>query len=79
MEHLFSMDRLRRDILAFGNLPGWSITRLARESDVEQGSLSRFVNDKLKSLNGETIEKLWPFLYGDRRPAPAEHEPQEAA
>ena len=47
---------------------GMSVTELARLSDVNQSILSRFVNGKQKGLHSDTLEKLWPFIYGDKRP-----------
>lgn len=75
-----TMEEIRQRILAVAALPGWSINRLACESGVEQGSLSRFSRgrDIQKSLSYTTLERLWPFLYGDRRPSPLPPAPHHA-
>lgn len=68
MKDTFTQENLRREIEELATRPGWSIAKLARESGVEQASLSRFCKGDQRSLNGANIEKVWPFIYGDKRP-----------
>lgn len=74
MKNKFTQQQLRIDIESLTQEVGWSITRLARKSGVDQASLSRFCNGT-SGLSGGNIEKLWPYIYGARRPEP----PEEAA
>lgn len=47
---------------------GLNLTALARLSGVNQSILSRFINGDQSGLNSKTLEKLWPYIYGDKRP-----------
>ncbi|WP_291329025.1 helix-turn-helix transcriptional regulator [Desulfovibrio sp. UCD-KL4C] len=68
MKTNFTQQNFRTDIHTLvENTPGWSVTRLARKSEVDQASLSRFCKGK-SGLSGANIEKLWPFIYGDQKP-----------
>ena len=44
---------------------GWSQERLAKEADLNPSALSKF----LGRAEGKAIaERVWPFIYGDKRP-----------
>lgn len=62
------MENIRRDLGRFTKDTGHSLNWLANASGVEQGSLSRFSRGVQKGLRGETVERIWPFLYGPKRP-----------
>ncbi|WP_424450080.1 helix-turn-helix domain-containing protein [Pseudodesulfovibrio tunisiensis] len=47
---------------------GWSQTNLARASQVPQSTISKILNGASKGIHSSTLEKLWPYLYGDQRP-----------
>lgn len=51
---------------------GWTVLRLASEAGVSKDSLYRLLRGERGGVNSTTLEKLWPFLYGDRRPAAAD-------
>lgn len=42
---------------------------------IQQASLSRFLAGS-NGLHGETVLKLWPFVYGDKQPTETTHAPQ---
>lgn len=58
---------IRHDLKIFFAETGWPILRLAKASGVDAGNLNRVVHGK-RGLNSKSIEKLWPYLYGDKRP-----------
>ena len=41
-----------------------SANSLARETGIQQASLSRFLSEKT-SLDGDAVLRLWDFVYGD--------------
>jgi lambda repressor-like predicted transcriptional regulator len=63
----FTLEGLRGEVRAICRVKGWSMTRLARASGVDQASLSRFLSGSA-GLKGDSIEKLWPFVFGECRP-----------
>lgn len=70
MKSNFTQIQLRKDIEALvDSIQGFTRTDLARLSGVDQASLSRFCAGK-HGLSGAYIEKLWPYLYGNKRPKP---------
>jgi hypothetical protein len=75
MKNNFSIKSFRQAVREAAATPSWTVTRLAKESGVDQASLWRFC-DGSSGLSGINIEKLWPFIYGDKRPG---GEPKEAA
>ncbi|MBI9113294.1 hypothetical protein [Maridesulfovibrio ferrireducens] len=54
----------------------WTASRLSIESGVPAPVLTRFLRGTRKGLHSSTVEKIWPFVYGEKRPP---HHPQEAA
>lgn len=44
---------------------GVSINDLAKRTGAQQASLSKFMRGK-GTITVATLEKLWPFLYGDQ-------------
>jgi len=61
--NIISQDSIR------DRLRSLSITQqeLSRKSGVSQPSISKFLGGK--SITVTTLEKLWPFLYGDASPS----------
>jgi DNA-binding Xre family transcriptional regulator len=57
---------------------GWSASRLAAAAGVSAPVVTRFLSGARAGLHSSTLEKLWPFIYGDKRPNP-EQAPKEAA
>jgi hypothetical protein len=66
----FSTSRVRAEIESVVAIPGWSVSRLAREAGIEPRSLTRFMSDDGAGMSTKTLEPLWPYLYGDKRPKP---------
>jgi len=62
---------IKQDIVSFLATSGWTATRLAREAGVAPPQLTRLLSGERDGLHSKTVERLWPFLYGDRRPAPS--------
>ena len=60
-----SMD-IRKDLLNFLNFSGWNPNRLAMEARVSKDVIYRLVRGERNGVNSRTLEKLWPFLYGDQ-------------
>lgn len=58
------------DIREFLTVSGWTAKRLAVEAGVEPSTITRLVRGERQGVNSRTLDKLWPFLYGDRRPVP---------
>jgi len=78
MKTSFTQKGLREDIAVLvGDVRSLTITSLARLSDIDPASLSRFCAGK-RGLSGANIEKLWPYLYGDKRPKPETDHDQAA-
>lgn len=70
MKSNFTQNQLRKDIKDLvDSIPEFTRTDLARLSGVDQASLSRFCAGK-HGLSGVYIERLWPYLYGEKRPRP---------
>jgi hypothetical protein len=65
LDSIASMD-IRKDLLNFLNLSGWNPNRLAKEARVSKDVIYRLVRGERKGMNSRTLEKLWPFLYGDQ-------------
>lgn len=51
---------------------GWTATKLANEAGVAPPVLTRFLSGDRDGIHSKTLEKLWPFIYGDKRPKPTE-------
>jgi len=62
---------LRQDLTSLVRLDGWSASRLSKESGVRVNIITRFIKGERKEMRSGTLEKLWPFLYGPRRPTGA--------
>jgi len=58
------------DIREFLKATGWTAKRLAVEAGMEPSTITRLVRGERKGMHSSTLEKLWPFLYGERRPVP---------
>jgi len=56
---------IRQDIQKFLDRSGWKPAHLAREAGIHPILISRILRGKRKGLNSKTLQKLWPFLYGD--------------
>ena len=60
----------REDILIVLKARDLTIYRLAREANVDQASLWRFVNNEGGNLSTDSFFNLWDLIYGDQRPQP---------
>ncbi|MBI9080858.1 MAG: helix-turn-helix domain-containing protein [Pseudodesulfovibrio sp.] len=58
--------KIRSDLKKMLFDTGWSQTHLAKRSDVSQSAISKLLSGK--AVRSDTLEKLWPFIYGDQRP-----------
>lgn len=58
-----SIEQFRNDFTQRLESTGRSVTSVAHEFGVEQGSLSRFKNGS-QGLSGDNVFALWPFVYG---------------
>lgn len=58
---------------------GWSATHLAKEAGVAPPIITRLLSGERKEVRSGTLQRLWPFLYGEKRPAPADPEAPEEA
>jgi lambda repressor-like predicted transcriptional regulator len=67
----FSVDQVKADIQAVVSMPGMSINRLSQDAGVEWKVLKRFLSGDGAGISASTLEKLWPYVYGDKRPTPA--------
>lgn len=59
----FSIEKVRADVRDEISKPGMSILKLSKSAKLPWGVLSRFLAGG--GLSGATLEKLWPFLYGE--------------
>lgn len=76
---VFTEELFRNDVRGFLESSGWSKNKLSSLAGVDWKVINRFTEEGSSvGLNSETIEKLWPFIYGDKRPNP-EQPPKEAA
>ena len=63
---------IQADIRKLLRESGWSQGRLAQEAGINESALSKFLGRK----EGDSIaERLWPFVYGDKRPTPKQDSP----
>jgi len=63
---------IAEEIQNFLEETGWSASRLAREAGLGGvQSLTRLLAGTRKSIHTKTLEKLWPFLYGEKHPTQA--------
>lgn len=69
---------IKKDLEQFLAETGWNVPRLVAETGVNKDSIYRLLNESRKGLGCKSLEKLWPYLYGDKRPNP-EQAPKEAA
>jgi len=61
---------IQADIKQLLEESGWPASRLASEAGIPAPVITRFLRGDRKGMHTRTLEKLWPFLYGDRRPTP---------
>ena len=61
---------LAQDFNAFFQETGWSPYRLAKAAGIKVEIITRVQKGERQGVHSKTLEKLWPFLYGDRRPLP---------
>lgn len=57
-----NIETFRKDIRAYIAEFGLNVFRLSRQAKVEASSLYNFLNGKA-SLSGDSVIKLWPFIY----------------
>jgi len=62
--NIFSLEKLRSDVREEIAKPGMSTSALSKRASLPWGVLSRFLAGG--GLSGDSIEKLWPILYGDQ-------------
>ena len=62
---------IKQDLERFLSDVGWDVSRLVAESGANKDSIYRLLNGTRKGVSYKTMQKLWPFIYGDRRPAPS--------
>lgn len=67
----FTIEQFRQDVRDVVDSPGMSINRLATDAGVEWAVVKRFLSAKQRTgINASTLERLWPFIYGEKRPLP---------
>lgn len=74
--------KLKKDVETMLAESGWNIPRLIAESGANKDSVYRLLNGTRDGVNSSTLEKMWPFIYGDKRPPALPKEvktPNEAA
>jgi len=59
---------IERDIRDCLERNGWTPTELARRAGVAPPTITRILTQERYGLHSKTIERLWPFLYGDKQP-----------
>lgn len=60
---------LKEDLNIFFQETGWSACRLAREAKVKSvQAITRIQSGERSGMHSKNLAKLWPFLYGDKRP-----------
>lgn len=59
---------IARSIKKFLKVSGWNVYQLAQRTGVPASSLYRLINGQRKSIRTDTLEKLWPYLFGDKSP-----------
>lgn len=63
---------LAHDLTTFFQESGWSACRLAREAGIKSvQAITRVQKGERQGMHSKNLEKLWPFLYGDKRPLPS--------
>lgn len=62
------MSTLREDIRKTLDVTGWPAAKLAKESGVPPACITRLLRGTRGGVHSTTLEKLWPFLYGPKRP-----------
>ncbi len=65
------MSNLRDDIRELLQVSGWPASRLAKEAGIPAVCITRLLKGTRKGLHSDNVQKLLPFLYGDRRPTGA--------
>jgi len=58
---------IRKDLQEMFKATGWTPSRLSRESGVPVNVITRYLK-KEREMRTDTLEKLWPYIYGDKRP-----------
>lgn len=59
---------IKHDLETFLDETGWDIPKLVIASGANKDSLYRLINGSRQGLSYKTLQKLWPFIYGDQRP-----------
>lgn len=70
---------IQKDLKQFLNETKWTQVELAKRSGVTQSTISMLLTGSRKGCGSKVLEKLWPYLYGDRRPVSHDHNHDEAA
>ncbi|WP_319764467.1 helix-turn-helix transcriptional regulator [Maridesulfovibrio sp.] len=69
---------IKEDLKKFLEDTGWTAAKLANEANISAPVITRFLSGARKGLHSSTLEKLWPYLYGDKRPKPETKHDQAA-
>lgn len=64
-----NIETFREDVRTYIAESGLNAYRLSRQARVETSSLYNFLNGKA-SLSGDSVMKLWPFIYENPRRKP---------
>lgn len=56
---------IKKDIELFLKQSGWKQSELAKNANIHPVTLNRLLRGKRTGFNSVTLEKLWPFLYGE--------------
>lgn len=66
---------IKADLETFFRETGWTQRHLATVTGVNEVQISDYKHGRRKPSSA-VLERLWPYLYGPKRPAP---QPEEAA
>lgn len=69
---------LAHDFNTFFKDTGWNPYRLAKAAGIKVEIITRVQKGERQGVHSKTLEKLWPYLYGDLRPLPIPgHQPDQ--
>lgn len=73
----FTLKKFREDLRDATLTPGSNRHAIAKKAGVDWASIERFLTNERKALSGKTIEKLWPFVYGEQKSNPSPEEKEQ--
>lgn len=47
---------------------GWNVAELVRKTGANKDSIYMLLRGDRKDISTKTLSRLWPYLYGDKRP-----------